>query len=632
MDAATAAFSHPMSKLVPLSMAAALVKFLQSQYIARDGVEHRLIHGVFGIFGHGNVTGFGQALEEHGGRTLPYFQPKTEQAMVHTAVAFAKARQRLGTFACTSSIGPGATNMITGAAVATVNRLPVLLLPGDIFANRRPAPVLQQLEYPGSQDVSVNDCFRPVSKYWDRINRPEQLLTALPEAMRVLADPAETGAVTLAMPEDVQAETGLYPAHFFERRVHTVERPTVSPSALRSAVALIRSARRPLIIAGGGVHYSDATDALARFTTATGLPVGVTQAGKGALLDTHESCLGAIGVTGTAAANSVAANADLVIVIGTRLSDFTTASKSLFQHPRVRFIGININSADAHKHGALPLVGDARAILLQLTRALADYRTSPAHLSAVKRARERWSVTRATLVAPQKGGLTQAQVIDELNRACGANGTVVHASGGIPGDIHKLWRSHAPNDYHSEYGYSCMGYEIAGALGVKLAAPEREVYAFLGDGSYLMLHTEIVTAVQENVKLTLVLNDNHGYGCIHNLQRGSGGKSFGNEFRARLVQTNRLEGNRLPVDFAKNAESLGATSFRVTTARELRDALTAAKKEKSTVLIYVPVQPDAALPGYAWWDVPVSATSKVSGVKAARRAYDRAREKQRFHY
>jgi 3D-(3,5/4)-trihydroxycyclohexane-1,2-dione acylhydrolase (decyclizing) len=424
----------------------------------------------------------------------------------------------------------------------------------------------------------------------------------------------------------------MYPAHFFQKRVYTVERPTVSPAALRGAVELIRASRSPVIVAGGGVHYSDATDALARFTTATGLPVGVTQAGKGALLDAHESCLGAIGVTGTAAANSVAADADLVLVIGTRLSDFTTASKSLFQHPRVRFIGININSADAHKHGALPLVGDARAILLQLARALVDWRVPSAHLSAVQRARERWSATRATLVAPQKGGLTQAQVIDELNQACGANGTVVHASGGIPGDIHKLWRSRAANDYHSEYGYSCMGYEIAGALGVKLAAPGREVYAFLGDGSYLMLHTEIVTAVQENVKLTIVLNDNHGYGCIHNLQRGSGGKSFGNEFRARLVQTDRLEGNRLPVDFAKNAESLGAKSFRVTTATELRDAFAAAKKENGTVLIYVPVQPDATLPGYAWWDVPVSATSKVPGVKAARRAYDRAVEKQRFHY
>ncbi|MEO7599672.1 MAG: 3D-(3,5/4)-trihydroxycyclohexane-1,2-dione acylhydrolase (decyclizing) [Opitutus sp.] len=621
-----------MSKTVPLNLAAALVRFLQTQYIARDGVEHRLINGVFGIFGHGNVTGFGQAIEEHGGRALPYFQPKTEQAMVHTAVAYTKARRRLGTYACTSSIGPGATNMLTGAATATVNRLPVLLLPGDIFANRRPAPVLQQLEYPGSQDVSVNDCFRPVSKYWDRLNRPEQLLTALPEAMRVLADPVETGAVTIAMPEDVQAETFAYPRHFFEKRVYVVERPACSAESLRHAVTLIRASRKPIIVAGGGVHYSDANDALDKFVSATGIPAGVTQAGVGALLDAQSGCLGAIGVTGTAAANALAADADLVINIGTRLSDFTTASKSLFQNPRVRFIGINIHSGDARKHGAVPLIGDARTILGQLSRALADWSVSASYAVSIKRARATWSKTRESLVAPQKGGLTPAEVIAQLNEACGANGTVVHASGGIPGDIHKLWRAQASHDYHSEYGYSCMGYEIAGALGVKLAAPDREVYAFLGDGSYLMLHTEIVTAVQEGLKLTIVLNDNHGYGCIHHLQRGSGGRSFGNEFRERAEKTGRLEGTPLPVDFAKNAESLGAKSFTARTADELKTALTAAKRETSTVFIYVPVRADVSLPGYAWWDVPMSATSKVPGVKAARRAYDRAKIRQRFHY
>ncbi len=623
-----------MKNTVTLNMAAALVKFLQSQYIARDGTEHRLINGVFGIFGHGNVTGFGQALEEHGGRALPYFQPKTEQAMVHTAIAFAKERKRLGTFACTSSIGPGATNMLTGAATASINRLPVLLLPGDIFANRRPAPVLQQLEFPGSQDVSVNDCFRPVSKYWDRINRPEQILTALPEAMRVLADPAETGAVTIAMPEDVQAESCVYPLSFFEKRVYAVERSACSTESLRAAVALLRGARRPLIVAGGGVHYSDATAALAKLAAATGLPVAVTQAGKGAILDAHASCLGAIGVTGTSAANALALEADVVLCLGTRLSDFTTASKTQFQNPRVRFLGVNIHAADARKHGALPLVGDARAIVAQLTRALAGWRVVSAYRAAIRRARDSWSETRAAVVAPKRGpGLTQAQVIDALNTACGANGTVVHAAGGIPGDIHKLWRSHAPQDYHSEYGYSCMGYEIAGALGVKLAAPEREVYAFLGDGSYLMLHTEIVTAVQEGVKLTIVLNDNHGYGCIHHLQRGSGGKSFGNEFRARTGgRTGRLEGKFAPVDFVQNAASLGATALRADTAAELRAALVSAKKAKGVVFIYVPVRADVGVPGFSWWDVPVSATSKVPGVRAARRAYDRTIKKQRFHY
>ncbi|MBL9188971.1 MAG: 3D-(3,5/4)-trihydroxycyclohexane-1,2-dione acylhydrolase (decyclizing) [Opitutaceae bacterium] len=627
-----------MKTTVRLSMAAALVRFLQRQYIRRDGVEHRLINGVWGIFGHGNVTGFGQALEEEGSfagkNALPYLQAKNEQAMVHAAVAFAKARQRLGTYACTSSIGPGATNMITGAGVATVNRLPVLLLPGDIFSNRIPGPVLQQLEFPGSQDVSVNDCFRPVSKYWDRLNRPEQLLSALPEAMRVLADPVETGAVTIAMPEDVQAESYAYPLNFFEKRVYTVERPGCSAENLRAAVAAIRAAKRPLIVAGGGVHYSDATDALAKFCDATGIPVGVTQAGKGALLDSHRSCLGALGVTGTAAANAIAVEADLVINIGTRLSDFTTASKTQFQHPRVRFIGVNIHSADARKHGALPLIGDARAILAQLTRALAGWRAPAAHRAKIAREIEKWSATRATLVAPKRGvPLTQAQVIDELNRACGADGTVIHASGGIPGDIHKLWRSHARDDYHSEYGYSCMGYEIAGALGLKLAAPRREVYAFLGDGSYLMLHTEIVTAVQEGLKLTIVLVDNHGFGCIHGLQRGSGGRSFGNEFRHRTRANGRLEGQPVAVDFAKNAESLGATALRAVTPAELRAALATARSTRGVTLIFVTTPAEVRLPGYSWWDVPVSATSKLPGVRAARARYDRTvKTKQRFYY
>jgi 3D-(3,5/4)-trihydroxycyclohexane-1,2-dione acylhydrolase (decyclizing) len=622
-----------MKNTVTLNMAAALVKFLQQQYIRRDGVEHRLIHGVFGIFGHGNVTGFGQALEEHGGRSLPYFQPKTEQAMVHTAIAFAKARQRLGTFACTSSIGPGATNMLTGAATATINRLPVLLLPGDIFANRIPGPVLQQLEFPASQDVSVNDCFRPVSKYWDRINRPEQILTALPEAMRVLADPAETGAVTIAMPEDVQAESYAYPENFFEKRVYTIERANASSDSVRAAAELIRGARRPMIIAGGGVHYSDATDALEKFASSSGIPVAVTQAGKGAVVDSHPSCLGAIGVTGTASANAIALEADLVICVGTRLSDFTTASKAQFQHPRVRFIGVNVHSADARKHGALPIVGDARSILRQLTNALAGWRITPGYRTGIQRARMLWNQTRATLVAPKRGvALTQAQVIDEVNHACGADGTMVHAAGGLPGDVHKLWRSHAANDYHSEYGYSCMGYEIAGAIGVKLAQPDRNVIAFLGDGSYLMLHTEIVTAVQEGVKLTIVLVDNHGYGCIHGLQRGCGGNSFGNEFRLRTHKSARLEGQFTPVDFVKNAESLGASAVRANNADELRAALADAKNAKGVRVIYVEVPADVRLPGYSWWDVPMSATSKVPAVRAARAAYDRAIKKQRFHY
>ncbi len=621
-------------KPLPLSTAAALVRFLSRQYIRRDGVEHRLIHGICGIFGHGNVTGFGQALEEFGGRDLPYYQPKNEQAMVHTAAAFAKARHRLGTLACTSSIGPGATNMITGAATATVNRLPVLLLPGDIFANRRPAPVLQQLENPGSQDISVNDCFRPVSRYWDRINRPEQLLTALPEAMRMLADPAETGAVTLALPEDVQAETGLWPRHFFEKRVYEISRTPCATDALRTAASWLRGARRPLIIAGGGVHYSEAEPALAALAAATGIPVAFTQAGMGGLPHAHPAWLGALGVTGTAAANAIASRADVVIAVGTRLGDFTTASKTLFQHPQVRFIGVNVHAADAHKHGALPLIGDARAVLTQLSRALAGWRAPAVHRKEVQRARAAWERTRATLVAPQRDhNLTQAQLINELNAVCGKDGTVVHGSGGIPGDIHKLWRSHSPDDYHSEYGYSCMGYEIAGALGVKLARPEREVYAFLGDGSYLMLHTEIVTAVQEGLKLTVVLADNHGYGCIQGLQRGCGGRSFGNEFRHRTGARGRLEGAPLAIDFVRNATSLGATARAASTLPELRAALAEARSApKGVFLIHATVPAEVRLPGYAWWDVPVSATSRVRTVKTMSRAYEKARRRQRFYY
>jgi len=623
-------------KTVRTTVGAAIVRFLQVQYVRRDGVEHRLIEGVCGIFGHGNVTGLGQALEEHGGRALPFLQAKNEQAMVHTAIAYAKTKQRLGVLACTSSIGPGATNMITGAATASVNRLPVLLLPGDLFANRRPAPVLQQLETAGSQDTSVNDCFRPVSRYWDRINRPEQILTAFPEAMRVLTDPAETGAVTIALPEDVQAEAFDCPESFFAKRVYDIARSLPVVEQLRAAAALLRTAKRPLIVAGGGVHYSDACAALQKFAEATGIPVAVTQAGKGALLESHELGLGAVGVTGTLAANRIALAADVVVVVGTRLSDFTTASKTQFQDPRVRFISINVHAGDAAKHGALPLVGDARATLTALGRALRDWHAPKSHARAVTKAKADWEKPWRAMTSPGRRGpeglLFQSEVVGVLNEFIDARSTVVHASGGIPGDIHKLWRGKSATDYHSEYGYSCMGYEIAGALGVKLADPAREVYAFLGDGSYLMLHTEIVTAVQEGRKITIVLNDNHAFGCIHNLQRGQGGRSFGNEFRQRTRSSGRLEGAFVEVDFAANARSLGATVFTAHTTAELKAALAAAKAEKNTCLIYIPVTPASVMKGYSWWDVPPAAVSGVPTVRAARAAYERAVKKQRFYY
>lgn len=623
-------------KAVRTTVGAAIVRFLPAQYLRRDGVEHRLVNGISGIFGHGNVTGLGQSIEEHGGRLLPFFQAKNEQAMVHTAIAYAKTKRRLGTLACTSSIGPGATNMVTGAAAATIDRLPVLLLPGDLFAGRRPAPVLQQLEHPGSQDTSVNDCFRPVSRYWDRINRPEQILTALPEAMRILADPAETGAVTIALPEDVQAEVFDCPKSFFAKHVYDIPRILPAPEELRAAVALLRQARRPLLIAGGGVHYSDACATLQKFVEATGIPVAVTQAGKGALLESHRLGLGAVGVTGTLAANRIATGADVVVVVGTRLSDFTTASKTQFQYSRVRFIAINVNAGDAAKHGALPLVGDARVTLAALGRALRGWHASSAHTRAVTKARTDWEKPWRAMTSPihcsPDGLLYQSQVIRVLNEFTDANSIVVHAAGGIPGDMHKLWRGKSSGDYHSEYGYSCMGYEIAGALGVKLAAPAREVYALLGDGSYLMLHTEIVTAVQEGMKLTIILNDNHAFGCIHNLQRANGGRSFGNEFRHRSRASGRLEGVPVRIDFAANASSLGAAVFTARDESSLRAALSAAKREKNTCLIYVPVTSGSVMQGFSWWDVPPAAVSGVPAVRAARAAYDLARRRQRFFY
>lgn len=617
-------------KTVRLTMATALVRFLENQFVERDGVERPLVHAFAGIFGHGNVSGLGQALEEESQR--PFFQPKNEQAMVHMAVAFAKENDRLSTFACTTSVGPGATNLVTGAATATLDRLPVLLLPGDVFANRRPAPVLQQLEHPLSQDTSVNDCLRPVSRYWDRIQRPEQLLYALPEAVRILISPVETGAVTLCLPQDVQTEAFDYPQHFFVRRLHRVARPRCGSREIVSAAEWVQNSKRPILILGGGVHYAGATLELEKFADRTGIPVGLTQAGKGALLDAHPLCLGGIGVTGTAAANALACDADLVLAVGTRLSDFTTASKTLFQQPEVRFVNISIHPGDAHKHGGLPLVGDARAVLEDLAAALAGYQTDAGYRSAIATARSDWETTRRHIVRPERAAgspLVQAEVIGLLNEELDAGCTIVHAAGGLPGDLHKLWRSRAQRDYHSEYGYSCMGYEIAGALGVKAARPEREVFALVGDGSYLMLHTEIVTAVQEGWKIVIVLLDNSGYQCIHGLQRACGGRSFGNEFRQR--DGARLTGRPLRIDFAANARSLGAEAFLASTAEELRAALRAARAASRTALVHVPLEAQP-IPGTAWWDVPVAEISNRPETQAARQQYDTARAKQRYYF
>jgi 3D-(3,5/4)-trihydroxycyclohexane-1,2-dione acylhydrolase (decyclizing) len=480
-------------------------------------------------------------------------------------------------------------------------------------------------------DTSVNDCFRPVSRYWDRIQRPEQILQALPEAMRVLASPVETGAVTICLPEDVQAEAFDVPEQFFAKKVYDVGRPPADPAAIREVAALIQAARRPLLIAGGGVHYSDACAELAAFAARTGIPVCVTQAGKGALLDDDAQCLGAVGVTGTSAANAIAATADLVIAIGTRLSDFTTASKTLFQNEHVRFVSVQINPFDAHKHGALPLVGDARTILAQLGAALVAYRVSDDHARSIAAARGTWHAARAAIHATDSAtGLRQSDVIRIVNEHVGPDATIVHAAGGLPGDLHKLWWSASPNQVHSEYGYSCMGYEIAGALGVKLAQPDRDVYALLGDGSYLMLHTEILTAIQEQLKIVIVLLDNGGYQCIHRLQRACGGASFGNEFRSR--NGNGHAGELLAVDFVANARSLGAAAYRAVSESELVSALDAARREPRTTLIHVPVHASSNIPGYAWWDVPMAEASDQPDVAAARQEYERARRKQVFYY
>jgi 3D-(3,5/4)-trihydroxycyclohexane-1,2-dione acylhydrolase (decyclizing) len=622
---------------VRLTMAQAVVRFLSQQRTARDGREQPLIAGVLGIFGHGNVAGIGEALQAFQ-TSMPYYLARNEQAMVHTAAAFAKMRNRLSTLACTSSIGPGATNMLTGAAGATINRLPVLLLPGDIFAGRRPAPVLQQLESSQSQDVSVNDCFKPVSRYWDRINRPEQIVTALPEAMRVLTSPAETGAVTLALPQDVQAEAYDYPAALFEPRIWTVPRARADRDGMHEAARLIRSCARPMIIAGGGVIYSEATDALRRFAEATGIAVGETQAGKGALPEPHPLTLGGIGATGTRAANRLARDADLVIVIGSRLSDFTTASKTAFQHERVRFVTINVAELDAGKHAALPLVGDARAVLEELLPMLAGYRVGGEYQAAVKASQADWQAEAERVCA---GGLpaeapdgrkrvTQAQIIGVLQDALGPTDVIVCAAGSLPGDLHKLWRARDPKGYHLEYGYSCMGYEIAGGLGVKMAAPERRVCVLVGDGSYLMMAQEIVTAVQERLAITIVLLDNRGFASIGGLSEAVGSGGFGTKYRYRNAATGDLDGDALPVDLAANAESLGARVWRAETLESVRDALGEARNEQRPSVIVVPVEREARVPGYdSWWDVPVAEVSSRRDVLAAREGYDVARQRER---
>ena len=631
-----------------LTVAQALVRFLAVQEVQRDGRRTRFFAGCFGIFGHGNVAGLGQALHQHAD-LLPYHPARNEQAMVHLAAGYARQRNRLGTYVCTTSIGPGATNMVTGAAAATINRLPVLLLPGDVFATRTPHPVLQQLEVAHDATVSVNDCLRAVSRYFERVQRPEQLMPAALEAMRVLTDPAETGAVTLAMPEDVQTEAFEWPEAFLEQRVWTIYRQPPAPDALARAAELIRRARRPLIVAGGGVIYSEATAALRELVEAAGIPVCETQAGRGALVSEHPLSLGAVGATGTAAANRLARETDLVIGIGTRWGDFSTASKSAFQDPDVRFVNINVTAFDAAKHSGLAVLADARTALEQLRDALSGWRADAAWERRAAAESSAWAqeVERLASAAPAPGRPpSQASIIGVINDAAGEAGVVVCAAGSAPGDLHKLWRARDPagKGYHVEYGYSCMGYEIPGAIGVKLAAPEREVYAFVGDGSYLMLPGELVTAVAEGIPIVVVLVDNHGYASIGALSRSIGSHGFGTHYRRSADGSLPLDASdgtglaepagsdQLPVDLAANAESLGARVVRAGDIAELRSALSDARGAEGPVVVYIEADRYVGVPSYdGWWDVPVAEVSDEADVRTAREAYDVARQAQRIH-
>ncbi|MCG6187277.1 3D-(3,5/4)-trihydroxycyclohexane-1,2-dione acylhydrolase (decyclizing) [Maribellus maritimus] len=618
---------------IKLTVAQATMKYLKNQYSERDGIEQPFFAGCFGIFGHGNLAGFGQALQQE--PDFRYYLVRNEQAAVHTSAGYAKMKNRLSTFACVSSIGPGATNMVTAAAGATINRLPVLLMPGDIFAQRTVAPVLQQFESPSSQDISVNDCFKPVSKYWDRINRPEQLITSLPEVMRVLTSPADTGAVTLCIPQDVQAEAFDFPAEMFEKRVWHVPRPRADVQAIKRAVDLIRLAKNPMIIAGGGVIYSEAETALKNFVHSTGIPVGETFAGKGSLPYDDPHNLGATGATGTEGANAISSVADLVIGIGTRYSDFTTASKTAFQNKKVKFININITEFDGYKHSGLALTGDAKVILEELLEKLENYKVDEAYRKKVAEFNKSWDEkVAAAYKADGEEVPSQSEVIGAVNNFIEPKDVVLCASGSAPGDLHKLWRTSDSKGFHLEYGYSCMGYEISGGLGAKMACPDREIYVILGDGGYLMMPSEIITSLQEGYKLTIILIDNNGFASIGGLSKSIGSEGFGTKYLYRDKSSGQLEGERLPVDLAKNAESLGAKVYKTRDVASFNEALKMAKTEERTTVIYIQTVPERKIAGYgyAWWDVPIAEVSESKSVKKARKNYDEQKKKQRYFF
>jgi 3D-(3,5/4)-trihydroxycyclohexane-1,2-dione acylhydrolase (decyclizing) len=621
-------------RTVRLTTGQAIVKYLQAQHSERDGETKRFVPAIFGIFGHGNVIGLGQALEELG-NDLRFLQGRNEQSMVHAAAAYAKAMRRRATLACTSSIGPGATNMITGAAGATINRLPVLLFPGDTYATRLQGPVLQQLEHPLAGDVSVNDCFRPVSRFFDRITRPEQLLTALPEAMRVLTSPAETGAVTIALPQDVQAHAYAYPENFFEERAWRIERPPPDPRRIAEAVDLLRAAARPVAVAGGGVVYSEAEGELAALAHELGIPVAETFAGKGSMRDDSPLALGGLGLEGNPAANRVAKGADLVLCVGTRLTDFATGSQTVFEHAEVKFVSINVTGRDAAKQGALPIVADAREALRALREAAVQAGIGPdeAYRREVEGVKVEWLGRRQSLVEPVPGErMSQAQLILTLNEFVGSGDTVITAAGTPPGDLLKIWDATGGRNCHLEFGYSCMGYELPAGVGVRMAQEGGEVYVYIGDGTFLLNPGELVTALQEALKITVVISENHGFQSIRRLQMWRAGRDFGNEFRAR--RNGRLEGEYLRVDLAKAAEGLGARAFRADTPDALRDALEQARGEQRSCVIVCETEPHRYLPASeVWWDVAPAEVSGDELVRELRADYEREREElQRFHY
>lgn len=613
-----------------LTTAQALILFLKNQYVERDGIEYPFFKGILGIFGHGNVAGIGQALQQN--PDFKYIMVKNEQAAVHIASGFAKMQNRKQAFVCTSSIGPGATNMVTGAALATINRLPVLLLPGDIFARRNVAPVLQQLESNTSQDISVNDCFKPVSRYWDRINRPDQLITTLPEVMRVLTSPADTGAVTLALPQDVQTEAYEYPEELFRKRIWHINRNRADSSQLKKAIELIATSKNPLIVAGGGVLFSEASGELDKFVNRTGIPVCETQAGKGSLAYNHACNVGAVGATGTLAANILAKEADVVIGIGTRYSDFTTASKTIFQNSAVKFININVFEMDAFKHSGIPLVADAKVTLDELRKGLRKFKVTEEYSGKVKKYKDQWEKESDRLFNLNNQPLpSQSEIINAIWKASSARDVLVSAAGSQPGDLHKLWRTRTPNSYHMEYGYSCMGYEIPAAIGVKIAAPNREVFAWVGDGTYLMNPTEIVTAVLEGIKINVIVVNNRGFGSIGALSKSIGSEGFGTTFAKRDPITGQFSNDLLEVDYAQNARSLGATVYKASTLAEFEKALRKVKKLSTTSVIVVEADKEARVPGYeSWWDVSIAEVSEMEGVQKARKDYEQNRKMEKY--